>query len=144
MMTVSGRVCRGSGSASAYLSRSWVRRTFACAFGFVPFPETFTVDLGNPLDGLEEAVGKVSKVLISPEAGSDRYALLRAFLEKGDCGVPAVLIRPLDAEEPPRQLEFAAPVDVRDALGLDDGDEVTAYLFTSLVPCQRIITENQA
>jgi len=89
-------------------------------------------------------MGKASKVLISADPGSDRYALLRAFLEKGACGTTAVLVRPLDDTEPPRQLEFAAPVNVRDALGVADGDEVTVYLFTSLVPCQQVIAEHQA
>lgn len=127
-----------------YLSRSWVQRTFACVFGFTPYPEAIAIALGDPLDGLEEAMGKVSKVLIARNAGSDRYALLRAYLEKGDRGVSAVLIRPLDEEEPPRRLEFAVSFAARDALGLKDGDEVTAYLFTTLASNQLSISGIEA
>lgn len=133
-MVVSGRVCRGSGSASAYLSHHWVRRTMKHAFGFVPFAETLGVALGVSLDELEGALGTAGRMLVPAEAGSGGYALLQAYLEKGVCGLPAVLVQSLDEWKSPHRLEFALPVDVRSAWGLEDGDEVTAYIFTSLVP----------
>lgn len=133
-MVVSGRVCRGSGAASAYLSHHWVRRALKRAFGFTPLSETLGVAPGVSLDELEGALGTAGRMLVPAEAGSGGYALLRAFLEKGVRGIPAVLVQPLDAWRFPQRLEFAVPVDVRSAWGLGDGDEVTVYLFTTLVP----------
>jgi len=99
------------------------------AFGFVPFAETLGVALGVSLDELEGALGTAGRMLVPAEAGSGGYALLQAYLEKGVCGLPAVLVQSLDEWKSPHRLEFALPVDVRSAWGLEDGDEVTAYIF---------------
>ncbi len=110
-------VVSGLGQGSFFVSLEGYRRQFEEKLGFVPFPGTLNLRLEEPF----------------PE---EQAVIIEGFSEAGrtfgQCrcyrivlsGVPAAVIRPEKSRYPPELIEVIAPVNLRRALGLEDGDAV--------------------
>jgi len=113
-----GKVTAGVGQAGYFLSRDGYRCQFLDRLGFIPFPGTLNVLLEEPFPASAPAI------------------LIQGFSEKeesfGACqcyriqinGLDAVAIRPDKSSHPPELIEVIAPVNLRRALNLKDGDTV--------------------
>ena len=116
---VRGKVAPGLGEGKYYISREGYRRQFSEMLGFEPSPGTLNLKLDEPfaLSGSES---------IEIEGFSEEG---RSF---GGCrclpaeigGVKGAVVRPERSSYPSTLLEIIAPVNLREALSLSDGDEV--------------------
>ena len=119
-MKIKGRIVRGLGESGKFLAVDWVNRAVCDAFQFTPFNGTLNVDVGDP---------SIQRTLIERNSGRITAAdpgFCDAITAKGrinnryECGV----IIPLVPNYPEHILEIVAPVHIKNALGLNDGDEV--------------------
>ncbi|VVB68020.1 Riboflavin kinase [uncultured archaeon] len=120
---VRGKVTAGLGEGQYYISREGYRIQFLQSLGFVPFPGTLNIKLDEPFVPLSWQAIKI-------EGFQDEG---RTF---GGCkcykirvrGIEAAIVRPERSSYPENLVEVIAPVSLREALGLVNGDEVKATL----------------
>jgi riboflavin kinase len=118
-----GKIASGLGRAQYFLTREGYSRQFVQKLGFVPFPGTLNVQLEEPFPAELPAIQ------------------IEGFLEEGksfgECkcyriklnGIEAAVVRPERSRYPPELIEVIAPVQLRRALGLEDGDPVEVILL---------------
>ncbi|MGB5099833.1 MAG: DUF120 domain-containing protein [Methanothrix sp.] len=118
-----GKILSGLGQAKYFLTCDGYSRQFLESLGFVPFPGTLNVLLEVPFPTERQAI----KIEGFAEEG-------RSF---GECkcyriklnGIDAAVVRPERSRYPPELIEVIAPVPLRRALGLEDGDLVEVILL---------------
>ena len=118
-----GKIASGLGQGQYFISREGYSRQFLQHLGFVPFPGTLNVLLDEPFPAGQQAI----KIEGFQEEG-------RSF---GECkcyriklnGIDAAVVRPERSRYPPELIEVIAPVQLRRALGLEDGDPVEVILL---------------
>ena len=158
---LSGRVVTGLGVAGPATSLDWFREALKRLWGFEPVPGTLNVIIAGDGNGADRqaadqhgAEGQAAHaqgadrqararhtadrllltagtVLVPPTPGLCCSVLLPARIGKGGRSEQAVMFRPMVHGYNPDQLEFVAPVNLREALGLQDGDEVTVTVEDS-------------
>lgn len=118
-----GKVLSGLGQAQHFLSREGYCRQFEDGLGFVPFPGTLNVLLDGPFPAE------------SPSIEIDGFRERDRFFGGCRCfririnGMDAAVVRPERSCHPPELIEVIAPVHLRRALGLEDGDVVSIVLL---------------
>jgi riboflavin kinase, archaea type len=117
-----GKILAGLGQGQYYISRDGYSRQFLQHLGFVPFPGTLNVLLEEPFPTEPQAIK------------------IEGFVEEnrsfGECkcyrinlnGMQAAVVRPEKSRYPAELIEIIAPVQLRRALGLEDGDPVEVIL----------------
>lgn len=131
MIRLVGTVVSGKGEARRYTREPWALDAFMKAAGIDPFPGTLNLAV---YDGVERTAWLKARtargvLLPAPSAGFCDGRLFRAEVtaapgrsEKGAIVVPMVPGYPED------QLEIIAAVGLRDALAVEDGDEVAVRI----------------
>ncbi|WP_299335743.1 DUF120 domain-containing protein [Haloplanus sp.] len=134
-LTLHGTVTSGMGEGRHYISLSGYMTQFRERLGYEPFPGTLNVDLtaesvrargelgalkadATPIDGWEDddrTFGPATCYAARAEAGDATYG-------------GAHVIVPERTHHDATQLELIAPVELRDTLGIDDGDALTVRL----------------
>ena len=122
---IAGKVASGLGEGRNYTSMKGYSIQFSEKLGFLPFPGTLNLKLDR------------SVVLDDSDPESIR---IKGFIDEGrsfgGCicrparigGIRGAIVRPERTSYPPSLLELVAPVNLREALGLSDGDEVEVVL----------------
>jgi riboflavin kinase, archaea type len=119
-MKIKGKVVTGLGESGKFLSIDWVNRAVCEQFEFKPFCGTLNIEVQEP------DVQRRLKQLPAGRITSCEQGFCDALTHRGringryECGV----IIPLVPNYPEQILEIVAPVHLKDALGLKDGDEV--------------------
>lgn len=124
-MRIKGKVVRGIGESKGFLAIDWVKQQLYEKLKFFPFPGTLNITLDD------ENVQRILK-----ERGTDRLVhqiegFCDALIFKGlindkyECGVVLPLVEKYDEF----LLEVVAPVNLKQGLHIDDGDEVTLDLY---------------
>jgi len=119
-----GKIASGLGQGQYFISREGYSRQFLQHLGFVPFPGTLNVLLEEPFPARASQAIKIEGF---QEEG-------RSF---GECkcyriklnGIDAAVVRPERSRYPPELIEIIAPVQLRQALGLEEGDPVEVILL---------------
>jgi riboflavin kinase len=123
------------GRASSFMSLNWVQQGVQKSLGFTPYPATLNVRPRALEDGrVWETVRKESPGIPLP-ANDGAFCSARLYpieietssqlqRTKGAVLVPEVNGYPND------KLEIIAPVRIKDAYGLNDGDELTVEFVT--------------
>ncbi len=118
-----GKVISGLGQGGYFLSREGYRQQFLNRLGYIPFPGTLNVLLDEPFPASAPAI------------------FIQGFSERESCfgscrcyririnGIEAAAIRPEKSSHPPEMIEVIAPLNLRLALHLKDGDSVEVALF---------------
>ena len=123
-MKIKGRIVRGVEESGKFLAVDWVNKAVREAFGFAPFPGTLNIDVTDPSIQrrlIEQDAGRIAAV----DPGFCDAIIARGRINnRYDCGV----IIPLVPNYPERILEIVAPVQLKNALGVNDGDEVELEL----------------
>ena len=121
-----GRLATGIGMGTSFTQLPWAKEQFVERVGVDPFPGTINVMIDdaesmpvwvrlkqtagirmeNPNDGPHDCDAKCWRVSI-------------------DGKIDGAIVFPLVPDYPIAQVEVIAPVGVRDALGIEDGDAVT-------------------
>ena len=122
---LSGALVGGEGKGALFTQIPWVKEAFAKILGFEPFPGTVNVRVGGDprsdraLRDIYEAEG----VPVLPPEGSN-FCPSRCFRARLSSAIPAGLVIPEVDDYSKNTLELLAPLNVREALGISDGDRI--------------------
>jgi len=125
-LKVSGTLVRGLGESAKFLSIPWVKAQLVKKLGFSPYGGTLNIDVHDP--GVQERLKGCRGERILPE----EEGFCDAFLWSGVIGgkYPCAVVLPLVPGYPECILEIVAPLYLKQALAIEDGDgvEVEVYL----------------
>jgi CTP-dependent riboflavin kinase len=117
------------GQASSFMTLDWVQAALEKTLGFAPFPATLNVRPKMEEDArVWQSVQKNLPAIPLPP-GADGFCSAKLFRvavlgpERGQAN-GAVLL-PSVADYPKDKIEIVAPVQLKSALGLKDGDQLT-------------------
>jgi riboflavin kinase len=120
-MKVVGKLFSGMGAGEEYLSKQPYQEKFQEILGFKPFPGTLNLRVDE--DKIEEIHDLDSERLESFEHEETEYSGMDVYR----CKIKGVEAAYLDLDVTDYEenvLEIVAPVQLRDLLGLEDGEEV--------------------
>jgi riboflavin kinase len=120
--TTTGVVFSGEGKASQFVEISWAKCQIEERLSFKPYPGTLNVRLSKKEANRLEPILKKSKgIMIVPTTGFYSATCFHTMIMNKTRG--AVVI-PHTPNYPPNVLEIIAPINLRGALSLKDGDLV--------------------
>ena len=106
-----------------YISREGYRRQFSEKLGFEPTPGTLNLKLDEPFTLHDSDSIEIEGF---SEEGRSFGACSCLPAEVG--GIRGAIVRPERTSYPATLLELIAPVNLREALGLSDGDDVVVFV----------------
>ncbi len=118
-----GKIAAGLGQAQYFISREGYSRQFLQHLGFVPFPGTLNVLLEAPFPLGQQAI----RIEGFQDEGQS-FGECKCYRIKLN-GIEAAVVRPERSRYPADLIEIVAPVQLRRALGLNDGDPVEITLL---------------
>jgi riboflavin kinase len=122
-MILSGRVVTGVGEGSYYMSQTHYVKQFEKEAGFVPYPGTLDIKLDRDSIALKEVIARLpSKEVPGFKTKERAFGPVRFFPAKLK-NLKVALILPLRSHYTDT-IELIAPQNLREALGLKDGDLV--------------------
>jgi CTP-dependent riboflavin kinase len=120
------------GRASAFMALDWVQKALADCLGFVPFPATLNVRPAQREDAAawESIQNDTSLFSFMPaHQGSCTARIYRIEISEhaqgADRKTPGAVLFPEIDEYPKDKIEIVAPLRLKDAFGVKDGDQVT-------------------
>jgi CTP-dependent riboflavin kinase len=121
-LTIYGTVISGAGTGSTFISIPWAQQQVEAKLGFPPYPGTLNLQLPHDLAAkikrrLQESEGHT----IDPAPG---YFPARCFKASIMHTINGAIVLPQTPDYPPTLLEVIAPIDLRQAFALADGDAV--------------------
>ena len=118
-----GKIATGLGKASDFTEVPWAKSAFRKILGEDPYPGTVNIILSK-VEYLEiwEHVRTSRGIVVSPPQPDWCDAF--CYKAKISGKIDAAVVLPDVAEYPQDQVELIAPVNVREALSLADGDNV--------------------
>jgi CTP-dependent riboflavin kinase len=128
---IQGVIFSDLGIASRFMSLDWVQRELAGCLGFAPFPATLNLRPADAEDAAAwEAIQNDASYFshMPVHEGACRARIYRVTIHgdsaAGSLSNAAVLL-PEVKDYPPDKIEIVAPVRVKDAFGVTDGDRLT-------------------
>jgi len=129
---MTGIIFSDLGQASAFMTLDWVQESLRAALGFNCFPATLNLRPKAPQDArLWEAVRKESAgvTLPPPDGGHCSARLYQVGIyitaSRPNERVDGAVLLPDVSGYPKDKIEIVAPVRLKDAYGVQDGDSVT-------------------
>ena len=121
-MKIDGEVTTGLGKAAYFLSQEFYTKEFQKNLGFVPYPGTLNVIVGD--DHLDEInrIKDECENLIKPDEGFGAVKYIKAKLNDK---VDGAIVFPAKTTHEENYLEFIAEDKLRDKLNIVDDDIVT-------------------
>ena len=120
-MKIEGEVTTGLGKGAFFLSQDFYKREFEKNLGFVPYPGTLNVIVGDEhLDEINE-IKNGCENLIKPDEGFGAVKFIEARLN-GE--VDGAIVFPAKTTHDENYLEVICEKKLRDEFGLADGDRV--------------------
>ena len=123
MTKLKGKLITGLGEGQYYISRDGYRKQFNLKLGFDPFPGTLNLKLAEPFLQSEADSIKIEGFMDENGTfgGCNCYRVMI-----GD--IKGAIVRPERSSYPPNLVEIIAPVHIRKALNLKDGDDLEIIL----------------
>lgn len=119
-------VCSGLGEGAGFTALPWVSREFERQLGFAAWPGTLNLRMGGPAWRAWRArAASLPGIAIDPPAG---FCAAKCFRVTLGGRVAAAAVIPEVEAYPADKLELIAPVALRAALGLADGDALRLRL----------------
>lgn len=126
-MVLEGLLCSGLGEGAGFTTLDWVARQFRSKLGYSPFPGTLNLSLsGGDWESARTAMEQAPGIVIAPPPG---FCAAKCFTLVIDGRVQGAAVLPDVPDYPADKLEIVAPVAVREALCLSDGDRLTLHLL---------------
>ena len=128
-----GRLATGIGMGTTFTQLDWAKRQFIDRVGIDPFPGTINVIVDDPESmpvwvRLKQTGGiHMNNPNDGPHDCDARCWLVTIDID-GAAPIDGAIVFPLVEGYPPAQVEVIAPVGVREATGIEDGDSVTLIL----------------
>lgn len=118
-----GTAVQGSRESNSYMKIPWVKEQFISKLGFTPYPGTFNLEIKDrsSLKRWQEIKKREGIKIMPQESGfcsASSYSVLVADKIEGAVVVPEV------PGYPDSKVEIIAPCNIRDELGVTDGDLV--------------------
>ncbi len=125
-LRLTGTVVSGLGQSASFLCIPWVSGQITSRLNFSPYPGTLNIDVHD--SGTQEVLKRLGKERIVPaEEGYCEALLFRGTVAgRYPCGV----ILPLVPGYPESILEIVAPVHLKRALGVGDGESIEFEIYT--------------
>ena len=125
---IRGVIYSDLGRAASFTQLDWVREEFKGKLGIDPYPGTLNLMVNEP--GLLKELRKIRKspgIETTPQEG---FCTAKAFQVLIEGKVRGAIIIPLVPDYPLEKLEIIAPVKIKEALGVKDGQTInlTVYL----------------
>lgn len=121
-ITLTGVVASGLGEGTRFMTFDWVLAQCRQRLGFTPHAGTFNLRMKGPRWARARLrMQTASGIGITPPAG---FCAARCFALRLGGRVDAFCIVPAVADYPHDKLEIIAPVALREALGVADGDRI--------------------
>jgi len=121
-MKINGEVTTGLGKAAYFLSQEFYTNEFKKNLGFVPYPGTLNIIVGDEhLDEINEIKDSCEN-LIKPDEGFGAVKYIKAKLNDE---VDGAIVFPAKTTHEENYLEFIAEDKLRDKLKIVDGNVVT-------------------
>ena len=126
-VVLEGCLRSGLGEGAEFTALDWVARQFRSKLGYVPHPGTLNLSLsGGEWDSARADMEQAPGIAIEPLLG---FCAAKCFTLVIDGRIQGAAVIPGVPDYPADKLEIVAPVSVRDALRLSDGDCVTLHLL---------------
>jgi len=129
---INGIIFSDLGQAAKFMALDWVRQALAESLGFAPFPATLNVHPANPGDALAWHSIQNDASFFSrmpPHEGCCLARIYRIEVKSGAAGssrrTPAAVLFPEVIDYPKDKIEIVAPMRLKDAFGVKDGDRLT-------------------
>jgi riboflavin kinase, archaea type len=125
---IHGIIFSDLGQASVFMGLDWVQEALRKTLGFTPYPATLNVRPSGPEDARlwEQVQRDVAGVPLLPIEGGFCSARLYLINVQGSAGggerINGAVLLPAVADYPRDKIEIIAPVQLKQALGLEDGD----------------------
>jgi riboflavin kinase len=119
-ITLSGKVISGRGSGKRYLELPWVKSQIEEKLRFTPSSGTLNIQLSEESALQRQMLEKAKSIKICPAEGYCVGAVFKARIGQIECAV----VLPQVEGYPRNLLEIIAPVNLREALQLENGNEV--------------------
>jgi riboflavin kinase len=116
-----GTVFSGGGEGKKFLDLPWVKRQIEEKLDFASYPGTLNIKLSEESAKHRKLLEKAHSIKISPANGYCNGILIKASIGTLECAI----VVPDVASYPKDVLEIIAAVNLREALQLKDGSEVT-------------------
>ncbi|MGE0628188.1 MAG: DUF120 domain-containing protein [Hyphomicrobiaceae bacterium] len=122
---ITGRLATGLGQGRHFTRLDWARRQFVEKLAIDPFPGTVNVIVEDPrsFDLWKELAATPGVPIDNPNDGPHDCDA-RCYPVAIEGRIDAAIVLPDVAGYPPAQIEMIAPVAVREALAISDGDMV--------------------
>jgi riboflavin kinase len=117
----SGTVISGGGDGKKFMELPWVKRQITEKLGFAPYAGTLNLKLTEESAKHRKLLEKTPSAKVLPAEGYCDGLLFKAFIGILQCAI----VVPQVAGYPNDLLEVIASVNLREALQLEDGCEVT-------------------
>ena len=131
-MVLRGKVFTGFGEGAYYVSLPGYRRQFVERLGFEPYPGTLNLRLDRESLRLRRKLELMEGIVIDGFThGGRRYGAVKCFRARVEGRVRGAVLLIERTHYGPDVLEVIAPVNLREALGLRDGDWVSVSVCTN-------------
>jgi len=119
---LTGIACSGLGEGTRFTAIDWVQHEVRLKLGFVPCPGTFNLRMHGPeWERLRRRLVAASGIGIEPAAG---FCAAKCFPVHVAGRLSGALVLPDMHDYPPDKFEIIAPLPLREALGVENGDRV--------------------
>ena len=125
---LTGRVVSGSKKAGFFTQLDWVQDQCLSKLGFRPYPGTLNIEICEEGLSVIEALKKEEGITLIPP--NPKFCVARAFPLSIVTVRGALIVPPEDVSIHGKTIvEVMAPVRLKDALGIADGDSVTLLVY---------------
>jgi len=129
-LLVKGKLVSGIGAGSRFVGLEWVKRQVHEKFGFEPYLGTLNLKMDEETSNRFQSFARSQKgILIEPI--DETFCEGKCFKARIEGKIDGALVIPCIPSYPRDQIEVIAPINLRETLGLEDGDEVTIEILYS-------------
>lgn len=125
-LVLKGTISSGFGEGKYFTQLDWVVEAFQATLGFVPYPGTLNVDISTSEWQSLVTFGQDGGVTIAPMDKACCFAI--CFPIQINDQISGAIVMPEVTKHPDGKLEIIAPVHIKKALNIADGDVVTLKL----------------
>ena len=126
-LVLTGKILSGAQEAAYFTNLPWVQEQCQRKFGFEPYPGTLNVEIfKNDVPSIIELQKEEGLELESPDPNFCSAKVLHVQIESLEC---VIIIPPDEVNIHAKNiLEIMAPVRIKEALSVDDGDSLTLVI----------------
>lgn len=127
-LRIKGKVTSGTGRAAKFLSLDWVHSQIKEKFGFFPYKGTLNLAIDERTSENYRIYALTHPgILVEPVV--EGYSSGKFFSVRIDGRIDGAIVIPQVLGYPRDLVEIIAPVNLRDRIGLKDGDEVAIEIL---------------